>query len=252
MPQPHSYYLDQGDRNVRLRELLADCLQVTGYDAVSMQGYYGVNLMFSAAIWEDSAFGTAPSAGWLGAPYAVTWLPPGAHDASAVIAHEMGHTFGLGHSGFISTYCRHMQAARCAEYGDEWDIMGEPWLVPGGCATGTWGVWCGHLAAPNKVMLGWATPVVWSGTTQELTLVQAAQRSARCQDSVYKPRNVVFRRISCTRRVRRQYPIRSRGGAQSRGGSPQTTVDRYWAADRRYACHGYDPCAAFRPHHAFH
>ncbi len=176
MPQPHSYYLDQGDRNVRLRELLADCLQVTGYDAVSMQGYYGVNLMFSAAIWEDSAFGTAPSAGWLGAPYAVTWLPPGAHDASAVIAHEMGHTFGLGHSGFISTYCRHMQAARCAEYGDEWDIMGEPWLVPGGCATGTWGVWCGHLAAPNKVMLGWATPVVWSGTTQELTLVQAAQR----------------------------------------------------------------------------
>ncbi len=104
----------------------------------------------------------------------MTWLMPWAYhiepgytSGPTPMAHEMGHAFGLRHSGDPTG----------TTYHNSWDVMSEGYLycpvplpTPYGC-TGQ------HLIAYDKDFLGWipvARRFAWAGVTRKITLGQLA------------------------------------------------------------------------------
>ena len=103
LPQPRSYYLKKDVTNTLradLNALESDCKAAAGY-ADEKDKYYGTNLFFN---------GNLDGAAWGGQD--VTWFPIWAHKSLGIIAHEMGHCYGLSHSS--------------GSYGDSYD---SPWDV---------------------------------------------------------------------------------------------------------------------------
>jgi hypothetical protein len=79
-----------------------------------------------------------------------------------VVAHEMGHNFGLWHSH--SYACNGATCVR-DEYGDPWDMMG--------------GLGNGHFNAYQKSLLGWISPDVGTAGTYELQANEFLPRALR-------------------------------------------------------------------------
>jgi len=92
--------------------LFDDCTAAADAD-VHFPTFYGINLFF------NDSFGCCAFGGMLPArkdgqdkTFGVTWLPSFVEHNT--VAHEMGHGYGLPHSG----------AAVGGEYNDAWDVMG--------------------------------------------------------------------------------------------------------------------------------
>jgi M6 family metalloprotease-like protein len=119
LPHPVSYYYNSQTGSVNLDALANDCTGAADA-AVYFPNFVGINMMF------NSTFG--PSA-WGGGRYLyldgqwrfyrVTWEPPWGYEDIAVIAHEMGHGFGLPHSNNADN--------DGWPYDNPWDVMSDSW-----------------------------------------------------------------------------------------------------------------------------
>lgn len=94
LPQPRAYYVAS---SLKLDEIAQDCTAAADPD-VYFPSFAGINLMLNEVL-NCCAYGggTTLTRDGQTRAYRITWLPPWAQD-HGVIAHEMGHGFGLPHS----------------------------------------------------------------------------------------------------------------------------------------------------------
>ncbi len=128
-------------------------------------GFSGINQMFNewldCCAWGGSRFATLDG---VTKSWRVTWEPPWGYADAAVIAHEMGHGFGLPHSNNFDNDTN--------PYDSPWDVMS--------AATGyaindaTYGRQGKHHTAYHKNRLGWIAPdemrTVAPGETVTITI----------------------------------------------------------------------------------
>jgi hypothetical protein len=165
LPQPRSYYADGSLGRTRAVE---DCTAAAD-TAVFFPNFTGINLIFNEVLdccaWGGSRFLTRDGESKI---YRVTWLPPWGWQNQSVVAHEMGHGFGLPHSSGPYT----------TPYDSRWDVMSDTW---GNCSTrhalyGCIGV---HTIARHKDILGWIPPslkyVAELGTSQTIFIERLGQ-----------------------------------------------------------------------------
>ncbi|MFN9111695.1 MAG: hypothetical protein ACK5XN_16655, partial [Bacteroidota bacterium] len=74
-----------------------------------------------------------------------TWMPPWGYIDISVLAHEMGHGFGLPHSS----------GQYGATYDSAWDMMSNPFWNCGATLSPTYGCLGQHTIAYHKDILGW-------------------------------------------------------------------------------------------------
>ena len=127
LPQTKEYYLRSASVNVgiALQLLMRDCVaQAREHDNVDFKQFAGINIMlndtFGCCAWGGSMALTIDGEN---IRFRTTWLPPWAFTSLHVIAHEMGHGWGLPHSGGSRNHPRY-------PYDSAWDIMsGGTWMV---------------------------------------------------------------------------------------------------------------------------
>lgn len=140
------------DPGADLGSLFDDCTAAAD-DAVDFSnggngGFAGINQMFNERLdccaWGGSQFATLDG---VTKSWRVTWEPPWAYDDSAVIAHEMGHGFGLPHSNNFDDDGN--------PYDSPWDVMSS--ATGYSVADPTYGSLGKHHTAFHKNLLGWFT-----------------------------------------------------------------------------------------------
>lgn len=139
-PQGH-YHHENGD--FKPVELLEDCTAAAD-DDVHFPSFSGINLFFNEDIGNTySTVGTWTLTLEDGVErrYGVLWMPPWANHAR--VAHGIGHTFGLLHSGTESG----------GEFANLYDLMSaDPCAAPG---SGLYSFVGHHMIAEYKRRLGW-------------------------------------------------------------------------------------------------
>jgi M6 family metalloprotease-like protein len=143
LPHPVSHYETAGGGD--LNAMVNDCTAAAD-SMVYFPNFVGINMMF------NSTFG--PYA-WGGGRYLnldgsyrfyrVTWEPPWGYQNVAVIAHEMGHGFGLPHSNNAD--------GDDNPYDNPWDVMSNSWGWAVG--DGTYGTVGKGTISYHLDMLGW-------------------------------------------------------------------------------------------------
>lgn len=169
LPHPRSFYVTGAPPGTANLDALAiDCIAAA--DAtVNYANYVGINMMFNDTLdccaWGGGRFMTLDGAT---RSWRVTWDPPWAFNSEAVIAHEMGHGFGLPHSSGMYGQV----------YDNEWDVMS---AATNNCANSnhpTYGCLGSHTNAHYKDILDWIPPAnKYShpfGTVNTITLEQLA------------------------------------------------------------------------------
>ena len=99
-----------------LFELATDCIAEADAD-VDFSLYSGINMMFNSDFDSGWAWGGGLYLTLDGVTrtWSTTWEPPWAYGDISVIAHEMGHGFGLPHSHYNRQYV----------YDNAWDVMSQ-------------------------------------------------------------------------------------------------------------------------------
>jgi M6 family metalloprotease-like protein len=144
LPESRSYYLDL-TTSAMLTELFDDCTAAADSD-VYFPDYVGINLMFNAELdgsaWGGSRFSTLDGQRSL---WYTTWEPPWGYQNQTVMAHEMGHGFGLPHSS----------GAYGLTYDNKWDVMSDNFANCSRSTDPTYGCLAQHTISYHKDMLGW-------------------------------------------------------------------------------------------------
>ncbi len=144
LPRTRNSYLVVGDSRPNFDLLFNDCTSQA--DAfIDFNNVDGINLMFNADLGCCAWGGTfTAQLDGQNRTFPTTWNPDWAFEDVAVIAHEMGHSFGLPHSNNSD--------------GDN-DPYDSPWSVMsfafGGFTDPTYGLKGVHLNAYEKNTLGW-------------------------------------------------------------------------------------------------
>lgn len=151
LPQPRSYYVydytGDGQEDLDFNRAAEDCTAAADAD-VFFPDFSGINLMFNQGLdccaWGGSATLTRDGQA---KNYRITWLPPWGYENQAVVAHEMGHGFGLPHSS----------GPYRETYDSRWDVMSNVWgnCYPSDPVFGCIGV---HTISYHKDRLGWIPP----------------------------------------------------------------------------------------------
>lgn len=154
LPKPKSDYLRAANTNTGfgLRMLLTDCAQAAARaDRVDFSQYGGINVML------NDVFGCCAWGGSMGlnidnnlVNFRVTWLPPWAYNSLHVVAHEMGHGWGLPHSS--GPYGK--------VYDSAWDVMSGGTRMMDVCRVGSEPFGCHQVGTIglHLAMLGWIPP----------------------------------------------------------------------------------------------
>ncbi len=165
LPQPRSYYIY--NNQLDFDRAAADCTAVADAD-VYFPNYVGINLMFNAEL-DGYAWGGGDCRILDGVfdCWAMTWLPPWGYQDITVVAHEMGHGFGLPHSS--GTY-GHV-------YDNVWDVMSDDWSYCYLATDPIYGCLGQHTISYHKDLLGWipanrkySVPYVASGNPSPIVL----------------------------------------------------------------------------------
>lgn len=142
LPQPRSYYIVGGSAN--LSQLFIDCTTVAD-PSVNFAPFVGINLMFNSDLdgyaWGGGRWATLDGVTKL---WYTTWEPPWGYNNVSVMAHEMGHGFGLPHSDWLGG---------SGVYDNSWDVMSNSWAGSG--SDPTYGHYAQHTISYHKDMLGW-------------------------------------------------------------------------------------------------
>jgi M6 family metalloprotease-like protein len=147
LPHPEAYYNPSDTSGGTNRNLLAEeCIHVANA-SVNFADYSGINMMFNTDYDNGWAYGGSMYMTLDGETkvWSITWEPPWAYEDIAVIAHEMGHGFGLPHSS--GNYGE--------TYDNAWDVMSDDRF---NCAAGTdpvYGCMAQHTISYHKDKLGW-------------------------------------------------------------------------------------------------
>lgn len=194
LPHDRAYYVPPPvppatSSSANLTNLFTDCTAAADATVDFSNGgggVEGINMMFNADLdccaWGGTRFATLDGVTRV---WRVTWEPPWGWGDSAVIAHEMGHGFGLPHSNNSDL--------DSSPYDSPWDVMS----AAQGFAVvdGTYGRRGKHTIAYHKDLLGWIPteeifeppgPGVYSTTldhlaaaeTDELRMVRLPQYTA--------------------------------------------------------------------------
>lgn len=150
LPAPRAHYVyataADGAEHLDFQRSAEDCTAAADRD-VTLSDYAGINLMFNDTLdccsWGGGATLTR---GGVAQPYRVTWLPPWAYAQQYIVAHEMGHGFGLPHSS----------GPYGSAYDSDWDTMSGG----GTCSAPDPVLACPgvHTIAHHKSLLGWIDP----------------------------------------------------------------------------------------------
>jgi hypothetical protein len=171
LPEPQSHYVpDPGDGTGADKfGLFGDCTEAADefvdFSNGGTGGFAGINQMFNDRL-DCCAWGGSTGAELDGVnkTWRVTWNPPWAFRNSSVIAHEMGHGFGLPHSNNFDDDGN--------PYDSPWDVMSS--AQGNSVNDGTYGSLGKHHTAYHKNRLGWFLPSevrdVASGETVTITI----------------------------------------------------------------------------------
>lgn len=143
MPHPVSHY--ESSSGGDLDALISDC--TTEADPyVHFPSFVGINMMFNDTFgpyaWGGSRYLNRDGEWKL---YRVTWEPPWGYANAAVIAHEMGHGFGLPHSNNAD--------GDASPYDNPWDVMSDSWHYA--LSHTTYGTLGKGTIAYHRDLLGW-------------------------------------------------------------------------------------------------
>ena len=150
LPNPWSYYVYDRNNDGRLdfdfERAVAGATAVAD-SAVFFPDFYGINFIFNqqldGASWGG---GAAVNKDGTSRVYGATFMPPSAFGNQVLMAHEMGHGFGLPHSS----------GPYSATYDSQWDPMsGGGTCSPTDANYGCLGV---HTISYHKDKLGWIAP----------------------------------------------------------------------------------------------
>ncbi len=155
LPQPQTFYAPTpgSGTSANLTAVFNDAIAAhdpfVDFTNGGTGGYEGINIMINGVLdccaWGGGRFATIDG---ISKSWRVTWDPPWAFGDEAVIAHEMGHGFGLPHSNNSD--------GDGNPYDSPWDVMSS--------ATGytmtdpTYGKLGKHTIAYHKDRLGWIEP----------------------------------------------------------------------------------------------
>ena len=155
LPNPQTFYVPvpgEGS-NANLGAVFEDCTAAADpfvdFSNGDDEEFVGINLMLNGSLdccaWGGGRFATLDGVSKV---WRTTWDPPWAYGQVAIIAHEMGHGFGLPHSNNFDNDGN--------PYDSPWDVMSS--------ATGysvddpTYGSTGKHHTAYHKNRLGWLAP----------------------------------------------------------------------------------------------
>jgi len=169
LPHTRSYYIPTATADSNsLNSLFDDCTQQVD-PSVNFANYFGVNMLFNSDL-DSSAWGGRThtvSRDGVYKSWPATWLPPWGWAAQTIVAHEMGHSFGLRHSKFNGAN---------SPYNNYWDVMS----YTGDCSRATdptYGCLGQQTNIDYKDILGWIPAnqkFTYSGTAPKtITLEQS-------------------------------------------------------------------------------
>jgi M6 family metalloprotease-like protein len=169
------------EKGTNLSELADDCIAAA--DAtVDFSLYSGINMMFNSDFDNGWAWGGSRTMTLdnVTRSWSTTWEPPWSYANVSVIAHEMGHGFGLPHSSYN----------RAAVYDNAWDVMSQDRYNCAAATDPTYGCMAQHTISYHKDLLGWipgARKIPIAGPVSATTLILedlAAPASANYQIAI--------------------------------------------------------------------
>ena len=164
LPHPRSYYIGSG---ANLQALTNDCTGLVDA-SVNFAEFTGVSLMFN---------GDLDGYAWGGTTYLnrdginiirATWMPPWGYENQNIMAHEVGHGFGLTHSS--GPYDQ--------TYDSPWDVMSS-WPPCNGHSDPNYGCIGVETISYHRNLLGWMPSnrifTAAAGANQDLALERLGQ-----------------------------------------------------------------------------
>lgn len=148
LPHPRSYYVPPGG-TANLNALFNDCTAAA--DAVVyFPDFVGINMMFNDTLgpyaWGGTRYTTLDGVSRV---WYITWEPPWGYENLTVMAHEMGHGFGLPHS-----------LGHGEVYNNPWDVMGDSWSYCHLSQHPVYGCLGQHTISFHKDISEWIAPSV--------------------------------------------------------------------------------------------
>ncbi|MBC8099833.1 MAG: hypothetical protein H7Y11_10350 [Armatimonadetes bacterium] len=187
LPQSQTYYMPtpgSGQNIPGLFLLLDDCIAAA--DAtVDFTQYIGINMMFDGILdccaWGGTSVVTVDGQTKL---WRLTWNPPWSWRDITVVAHEVGHGFGLPHANNYD--------GDGNPYDNPWDVMSDTYEFCGTADHPEYGCLGQHTSAYHKDVLGWfATQarVLAVGNTAPITLDHSALQTVDDYRTIIVPIN---------------------------------------------------------------
>ena len=152
LPHPQTFYVPTpgSGSNANLSQLFNDCTAAADpfvdFSRGGTGGFEGINLMFNDQLdccaWGGGRYATLDG---VSKSWRTTWDPPWAFQNESVIAHEMGHGFGLPHANNSD--------GDSSPYDNPWDVMSDAWHYA--VVDGVYGNLGKHINSYHKSRLGW-------------------------------------------------------------------------------------------------